>query len=245
MTCMQLRSFNNHGILAFQGFLERVKSSGVINEEDRLRLLQDAACTVPADDGIDMDASVSFKNRFAAGKYLYDKLGKRAIDMRGMRDMGLWAWLALFFVHQLFPEGKDGRRIVRKQRTLYIPDFSDFQRYYRHLLYGPFHIYREHREMPGIAMAVLCTPVNAPGEAVEELASRQHLIANSAVMKAATRLYVGADQKHKRGVARKNRGGVRRFAAVLMQFDLTYDLYQIDAADLIELLPPEFDEFKP
>lgn len=240
MTSMQLHKFNGHGIQKFREFLARAGSGGRIDEGIRRRLLQDDACTLAVDANIEMDESVLFKNRYAAAEHLFQKL--KGINNEHLRDTGLWAWLALFFVRQLCAEKNDRRIIGRDER--YIPDFADYRFYYRHLLYGPFHIYREHQEKPGIAMVVLCTPVHAPGDAVEALSARQHLITNPSVMSAATLLYV-ADGKHKRGAGRKDRGGARRFAAVLMQFNLTYDLYQITAAALIELLPPEFDEFAP
>ena len=235
---MQLRKFTDRGIAAFQEFLENARADGIISEEDRQNLLQNDSYTVPINPDVSIDDSVSFDNRFKAGEYLFRKLG----DINNQREAGMWAWLALLFIRHLCVE-KGGRRIIGRNER-YIPDFANWKLYYRHLLYGPFHIYKEHRTAPGKAMVVLCPPVNKPGDAVEALSSRQHLIANPTVMKAATALYV-KDGKHKRGAGRKDRGGTRRFATVLMQFDLTYDLYQISPADLIELLPREFDEFKP
>jgi hypothetical protein len=64
------------------------------------------------------------------------------------------------------------------ERARHIPDATNFLRYYRHLLAGPWRTYRTHRDDPGRARVVLCQPLHTPGDLVEQLASRQELVTN-------------------------------------------------------------------
>jgi hypothetical protein len=78
-----------------------------------------------------------------------------------------------------------------------------------------------------------------------ELAKRQELITNPAVVSAATRLYYDPSKgRLKRSGARGAPGTVRRFAEILTQLDVVWDLYSMSAEELIAMLPPEFDRFR-
>jgi hypothetical protein len=93
-------------------------------------------------------------------------------------------------------------------------------------------------------MAVLVTPVNSPGEVVEQVASNQEIVSNSTLMQVVTRLYLDSDgQLLKRGSGGNKGGSARRLAAVLAQFDLTWDTYAMTPSEIMELLPKEFDNF--
>ena len=76
---------------------------------------------------------------------------------------------------------------MRKPGALarHIPEPGNFQRYYRHLLAGPYRIYRAHRDDPQRALALLCQPLDSPGDVVEQLASRQELVTNRGIMELA------------------------------------------------------------
>jgi hypothetical protein len=87
--------------------------------------------------------------------------------------------------------------------------------------------------------------VRSPGDVVEQLASRQDLVRARGVMEATTRLYVDEKQALKRGAASKDKPATaRRLANVLGQLDLTYDLQSLEADEVLDLLPEEFDLFK-
>ena len=159
---------------------------------------------------------------------------------RFQRDLGFWAWLTVALFNQVCPLRPDGTR-PSKERVRYVPDFSDWRRYYRHLLASPWSIYRAHRDAPQNVMAVLCEPLDRPGDVVEQLTSRQELVSNPAVMSLATRLYYDPrGGTLRRGAGSKGRGSPRRLATVLDQFDVTYDLYTLTVDELAQLLPPEF-----
>jgi hypothetical protein len=126
-----------------------------------------------------------------------------------------------------------------------VPAVDDYKTYYRHLLAGPYRIYRAHQDDPSRVMAVLATAVEQPGDVVEQLASRQEIITSPPLMTAITTLYYRpAAGKLKSGAAGKGGGSARRLADVIQQFDLTWDVYGMDPSEFLTLLPSEFDRFK-
>lgn len=183
----------------------------------------------------------TFGTRFDVAEYLFARF--EAAGATGFEnDRGLWAWLALFYFDTLCPPDRKKRRNPGALAR-WVPD-SNFKRYYRHLLAGPYRIYRAYRREPEVARGLLCTPPNVMGEIVEQIASRQELVTNRAVMGTVTALYVNSAGTLKRGAGSKGGGSPRRLADVLSQFDLTYDLYSMNPSDLLTMLPKEFDRFK-
>ena len=121
---------------------------------------------------------------------------------------------------------------------------EDYRKYYRHLVAGPYLIYRAHRDNPSRVLAVLAGPVNQPGDIAEQLASRQEIVTNKAAMALATTLYISpSTQRPKKGAAGRGPGSARRFADILNQFDLTWDLYAMQVEAMLKMMPPEFKRF--
>ena len=231
---MKLRGFNESGI---EGF-DRFRGSSVLILDDLRQLLEDTACTVSL--GVDIQVEPrELPTRFAVGEYLYGLFENNPVS--GLdSDKGIWAWLSAFHFEQLRPpSGRLG------ERARWVPDVGNYQNYYRHLLAGPYQIYRAHRDDPQRAMALLVNPPYRPGDIAEQLASRQEYVTNNSVMEVATLLYVNEDGAPKRGAAGRGPGSARRLADILNQLDLTWDLYSLTPSKLLELLPSEFDQFKP
>ena len=243
MADLQLRSFDAEGIREFERIIDRARNGEKIPDSLRNELLESGPLTRVIAPRIRL-SPIQFANRLEAGNHLVHLLTGVASLVDSEDGKGMWAWLTLYFFDSVCPVDSDGKHVVGEQRELYIPDFTNFRRYYRHLLLGPFNICRAHSDNPERALAVLCPPVHRPGDVVESLASRQNLITSAPVMEAATALYVRNGQ-YKPHARRKNRGGARRFAAVMMQFDTTYDLDRIPVGKLLEILPHEFDDFRP
>jgi hypothetical protein len=236
---MKLRRLNDEGLQKMGEFLDSLTS-----ESRKLfpsALLNDDEFGTQVMPAVEVD-SMLFMNRFAAGKYLNEIFGKAEIqDLE--RDRGIWAWLALFYFDQLCKIGPNGSRVLG-ERARWIPATGNFRKYYRHLLAGPYRIYRAHRDNPESVRALLCTPLNSPGEVAEQLASRQELVTNKAIMEAATTLYFEPNAGSiKRGAATRGPGSARRFADVLNQFDMTWDLYSMTAPSVLAMLPNEFERF--
>lgn len=131
-------------------------------------------------------AKQRFATRAQLGDYLWNRLAPLpAAKVEGNR--GLWAWLSLFFFDQVCPERQDGTRRPG-QDYRHIPDF-DFRHRYRHLLYGPYAVYRRHR---GDAALVLAGPPHVEPALYQEIAARQDLIVSRGVIEALNLLYLDA-----------------------------------------------------
>lgn len=194
----------------------------------------------PVDD-IELE-KVDFKSRYEFACYLNDVFAN--INVSDIyNDIGLWSWLTVFYFENVFELKNDVYKIGDVAR--YIPEPNNFRKMYRHLLLGPYLIYRAHIDDPRRAMCVLTTKLNAPGEAVEQIASRQEIVVNHQIIQALTSLYYDENKMIlKKGAGKKSDGSVRRMVTLLDQFDLTYDLSCIYADDIINMLPKEFDKFK-
>ena len=92
---------------------------------------------------------------------------------------------------------------------------------------------------------MLTGSLHQPGEIAEQLTSRQDLVSSRTVMALATLLYLDpATHRPRRGSGSAGPGTPRRLAEVLAQLDVTQDIYGMDVARLLGLLPGEFARFR-
>lgn len=237
---MKLSKFNEAGIAHFAQFVARIRAGEPLVPPKVL--LTDPELAIEVCDA-DVDAAQIFPSRFQCGEYLHALLS--GLDHSLQRDIGLWAWLSVAFFEQMCPADSAGKRKVG-ENARYIPVPTSFQKFYRHLLVGPFLIYRAHADAPDRARALLASSISTPGDIVEQLASRQELVTNRSVVAVATALYVDPESHLlKRGAGGKGAGSPRRLADFVNQVDLTYDLYAMEVGEMLTLLPKEFERFKP
>lgn len=236
-----LRRLTQAGITRFEQYLATLRGGGTAAPPT------DALTSVSDSEALDTEIEIedrAFASRLEWAQYVDEKLegkGLKNVD----RDVGLWSWLALFYVQQLLPSKKNGRRQLG-ELALWVPQINDFRRYYRHLLVGPYRIYRAHRTKPENALILLGGPFGSHGEMVEQFASRLEIVTNRGLIESVTTLYWDTKgKKMKRGAGGKDAGSARRLADVLLQFDVTWDLYSLPADKLLNLLPKEFAKFKP
>jgi len=235
-----LKSFNQDGIDRAHAFLDWISSNP--NSEPDLSFLNDESL-VEQKFGVEFNPKKKFPNRLGLAKYIYGKLSQCEIE-NPERNKGLWVWLSLLYFDQLCPPNSKG---VRKpgERARWIPDLTSWMRYYRHLVVGPYRIFAAHKDEPELLVAILANDPSTSGDLYEQIASRQQLITNRNVVETINRLYFDEKKKKlKRGAGGKEKGGARRLADTLNQFDLTYDLYSVDTDTLVKLLPNEFSRFK-
>jgi hypothetical protein len=185
-----------------------------------------------------MLARREFGTRFELAEYLHKRFSES--DFRPQRlDAALWAWIACFYFREICPVSRGIPQPGSAPR--WIPLSSDWRRYYRHLVAGPYGIYHAHRDAPTRALAVLCQRPGRPGDLVEQLASRQQVVTNPMIMQVATDWFVDPTTgQQRRNANSKGPGGPRRFIDVVSQFDLTWDLSMISAAEFRARLPQEF-----
>lgn len=233
---IKLRQFNEEGLRVFERFIDSCSTNAPKPYPDNA--LFDTLYSEPV--GIDIAIERrKFGTRLELAEHLY-KLFESANFHPSLSETKIWAWLACFFFQEICPKKKGGSwnpgNISR-----WVPRSNDFRTYYRHLIAGPYFIYRAHNDDPSRAMAVLCQLPGRPGDLVEQLASRQQIITNPAIMQIATDWFVDPSTgKQNRYANSKRTGGARRFISVLAQYDVTWDLSIMSADELRELLPSEF-----
>ena len=237
---MKLRQLNDAGIEDFGTFLDRLKEeptatapTEILVDPEKTELF---AYSVEVEDR-------PFSTRFDAAKYLYERFvdaGVSDIDL----GKGVWAWLTLFWFDRIRPAAGKYPRNWPGERARWIPALTDRRKFYRHVLAGPWRAYRFHRDNPERARVLLCGQLHKPGEVSEQILSRQELVTNRGLVELATRMYFDPVLgKLRRGAATKTRGSARRYAEVINQFDVTWDLYAMSADEIAALLPVEFNRF--
>ena len=237
---MKLHRFNRDGVAAFSNYRARLTLDPAL--EPPAELLSDPALTELVASDVEV-APRQFANRLEAGRFLNELMDAAKVQSPE-RVQGLWTWLTLFYFDEVCPSDGNGRRNPKDEARL-IPLLDNHQRFYRHLLVGPFLIVRAHRSQPERAIAMLCNPLWKPGEIVEQLASRKELVTNHAVADVATKLYYDpATGSFKRGAGSDVKGAARRLAALFNQLDLTFYLYGMTCDEMLALLPKEFDRFR-
>jgi hypothetical protein len=235
-----LRRFTPEGIARFEAVLDEIEERGDANVD---AVLLDDSLTERLSDQDILEVQ-RFESRLDAGRYLYQTfrpLESKLTDLE--RDRGLWTWLGGAWIDMFAPLA-GGRRVLKGRPRWVL--YTDHRKYYRHILAGPYRIYRAHRDHPENAMALLANPVAQPGELVEQFASRQQIVSNPNLLQAITRLYYDHDSgKLKRGHGGKGPGSPRRLAQdILPQFDLTWDIYGMHPDEILALLPAaEFKRF--
>jgi hypothetical protein len=231
-----VRRLTEKGVERFRDYLKELREGG--NAIPPRSLLTDSETS----ESFSLTISIEhhpFIMRIEVARYLAGLFG----EIKGLEeDVGLWSWLSLFYFDQVCPAGYDGTRSPgRDYRHILEPGYLYG---HRHLLGGPFVVYRQHGEP---ARLLLCTKINRENLFHHELASRQTFISNPTIIEAASRLYFDdRAQRPKRGAqeSKSGPGTLRRFVDVIQQLELNYDLYSMSAAALVGLLPTEFDEWR-
>ena len=235
----RLRTLTRDGLREFQEYLSRARSGS--DEEPPFDILWSAGFSTRASALVELSRAREFADRLEFGLYLANLLG--GMPEEEADGGGLWTWLALYYFDRLCPKQRGVRRVLADHRYV-LPletGAQDYRRYYRHLVATPFRLVRMHGP---VARAFLRTPLPVHGDYAEQLAARQEIVSNRAVVEAADCLYYsdkGSGGLKVGAVDRSRPGNVRRLIAVMQQLDLTYDLYGMTADDILSLLPDEFD----
>lgn len=234
-----VRTLNEKGIQILREYLAELRIG--LTGPAPVELLEDPGYTAKMKEGLEFE-KLSFDSKLDMAKYLFEKfqnLPSSQID----QNIGLWSWLSLYYFDLVCPLNNAGKRNPG-QDCRHILDL-DFRRYYRHLLNGPYNIFRFHGER---APLLLSGPLDKPSKFYEELSSRQGFVTNKGVIEAANLLYYDPRRKGPKsgaGGPTRKPGRLLRFIDVVQQLDLTYDLFSMKGEEVLTLLPSEFDEWIP
>jgi len=237
MAKIPLRRFNSAGIEVAGQQLDLIKAGHSVDLED-LIVSHQFTEKIGSNNSVEVK---KFANRMECARYFNELIDAHSSQIPNPEsDKGLWTWLAIVFRDQLYKSGRNKIGAIER----WIPS-TDYKRYYRHLLAGPYFIYKTHEDDPDRALSILCSPVSTPGELVEHIQSTKDIVKFPSIMEAVTKLYYDPNTGSlKRGAGSKNKGGARRFPSVLAQFDLTFDFYGMTPEQILALLPAEFDRFR-
>lgn len=193
-----------------------------------------------------------FANRREAGAYLQPRLaplGARRIT----GNYALWSWLGMFYLEQAAGRyASSGRLRVSASDVAYLLDPQGGGRGasqgHRHRLMAAYEIYARHGER---AWCMLDQPLSSMEHFAERLLGAPLLFNAPGIVDLAHLLYAdrraGGYKQGFQGTGKEQRppGGLVRLIDVLNQLSMTYDVYGMAASQLLPLLPPEFDGWKP
>lgn len=236
---MLLRKLNQSGIDTFRSYLANARitpnlpTPSILEDDQQSEVIGPDSGAIPP----------SFINRMDFADWLHNLCQQHSWNAP-RRDEGFWSWLTLLLFDHVCPADSSGRRTIRED-AWYLPAFEDSRRHYRHVLFGSYEVYYQYRDDPETAAVLLSVGLTTLGHFWFQLASRQELLTNPAVVAAATSLYMDrSSRKAKRGATTQNPGAIFRFVKVLNQLDRVWDLRLKGASGILDLLPAEFDKFK-
>ena len=249
---MKLRRFTDAGVAKTRAFLAAVKESNDVDAVTlggqpftRATLLSSPAYSdaIPALADLDLDETRTFDTTFAFCEY-FDSLIHDHNPQAYREDVGFWTWLAMVYLPQLV-KAKGGK--VQMGNTIRYIFSLKFTESHRHLLASPFYIYELYSSTPKACKCVLWNKLWAHSEIHEQIAARQPIIQNPALMQCVYSLYFDDERNClKRGGGGSGPGSPRRFIVAVDQFARTRDFFDLsDANEFLKILPTEFDRFNP
>lgn len=232
---MKLRRFNHSGVDAFRRRLSELRQAPATAAP--LELLDDERLTEVMVPELQIEGSV-FETRREAANYL-------SMVLQGLRpeqvavDAGLWTWLSLLFFDSVCPV-VDGQRVVRNDYH-YIFEPRNSRHFYRHLLFIAWQILRL---APRWNTLLLRSRPSSLDKITTEVLKRLYLTRIPCIFEVLERLYWDPERRRPRaGItgSRVTAGNLtHRLPLRISQLEKNYDLVDLNAEQLIELLGEEF-----
>ncbi|GFM91114.1 hypothetical protein [Pseudomonas cichorii] len=240
MEMLQMRSFKPEGIDQARVWLGEARKA--FNGKVTPGLLDSPTFTQPAGSLIPAEifGPGAFNTKLSLAKALDKAIKTSGLDEKALEnDQGFWSWMAIQFADRFVTtKGSFG------EDALWVYEYGNWRKVYRHKMAPLWLVYRSHRENPQCLQAVLSIPVNKTGEVFEQMMSRKWIVLSPGIMTLVTKLYF-EEQKGilKKGSGGKGEGAARRLSTVLDQLRLTYDIEDLSWDALAEMLPNDFKRF--
>lgn len=229
-----LSHFTDDGVVAFARWLQAGAAGRVPSD-----LLSDPSFSTPIGQ-IEL-SDRTFDDRYSFGEYLVSLLSpfdKYTISY----NRNLWTWLAAYYFEQICPPDESGLRQLRREYAYIL----DSKNYFRHLVRMPWYLVGTHGQTARFLLTPLQTsdpaPLSRQSYLLDQLATRQMVIASPTLVGAAERLY--SDPRTGRPIrgtaGARGRGSPRRLAIVANQLSLTFDIRDMPVERFLKLLPEEF-----
>ena len=191
-----------------------------------------------------------FANRREVGEYLQPLLLPIGVG-RIAGNQALWSWLGMFYLNQATVPDHGGNPRPSATDAAYLLSLESVSDTtgYRHRLMAAYDIYFRHCEN---AWCMLDQPVYRMEHFTALLYGSPTLFNSVGVVELAHLLYADrTSRRYKPGIVGAGRrgnhapGGLSRLVSVLNQLYMTYDVYGMTAQQLLDLLPAEFEQWKP
>lgn len=233
----ELRKLNKRGCDEFSAFLEELKKGA--QGAAPLRLLTNPDTSEPLEKSIEPGPG-QFKDKYSLGLHLKSLLSE--FDMASIDyDGGLWSALALHWFDFLCPEVSGKRKILEKEKYIFNLEYN---KYYRHLIRTPWQLVQNFGDK---SRFLLTSSPSVHSELLEQVAGRQQLLSSEQIIGVVGRLYFDeGKERPKPGFSGREGGGTaRRLGIVLSQFEMTHAPELMTEEAIMDLLPSEFDRWKP
>ncbi len=250
---IKLASLTESATDEMKQFLMRIKSGGAEDPPYHLLEGEDNVVVVRLSVGeVTIETSQRITTRGDLAEYLSQFIEGPEDLSKLLDDKGTGAFLALAFFETVCPRNPDGTwRITQiekgknKDISRYIPNLSDRQRFYRHLVMGPLAIFALHGH---IGRIFLCQPAQVHPDTMEQIASREEVMLNGNLIELADRLYWDEVKEDVKVGTTDNApvpdGALRRFVgpgSFCEQYGTVYDFWNMSTDEISEILPDEFD----
>jgi len=232
---MRLRRFNDKGIGEFRQHLQELRQNP--RTPIKIELLESSKLTNAVRPSIEVEEKY-FQTKGDAARFLTHLLSPIETSIVE-KDVGLWSWLALFFLPSICPI-ESGVMVVRNDYH-YIFEPDNMRHFYRHLLFLPWQIQKlapEHNRL------LLRSSVRIRDAVTTEVMKRLYFTRIPCIFEVLDRLYWdepnGRPRKGITGAKVQSGDLVHRLPIRIRQLEKTYDLISLNADQLIELLGDEF-----
>jgi hypothetical protein len=233
---VKIRQFNRDGLSEFKRFLADARENP--RHPVRRELLEDDRLTELIVPAVEVQPR-SLPRREDAARCLKDLL-KPLGDKAVVRNAGLWSWLTLFFFDEVCPAAGGQRLVKNDYHYLYEP--ANARHSYRHLL---FIAWRVQQVAGSHTQLFLRGPLSTLDKMTSEVFKRLYLLRIRCLFEVLERLYWDAERGRPRSGcvdSQRVRPGdlTHRLPSRIRQLEKTYDLLDMTADQLLELLGDEF-----
>jgi len=238
---LSLRRFTDYGLSEVERLLSSSSDStgsaltALLTRDDLTEMISDVSDITPQD----------FENRWECGKFFHEliELKRAQIKRDPETDRGLWTWLAVAWFNYLKKPGANNGAVWQVERWVLGLRWS---RYYKHLLAGPWIVFRKYSDSPDFCKVLLLPEITKPGHDISEhFLCKYELVNSPGFVAVVSDLYMRADgEGYKKGMQGNGKGTIKRLRLYTGQLELTYDLMSLTKERILNLLPSEFDRFR-
>ena len=234
-----LRQLTDIGIERARDVLEEMRTSPAPVDAPHA-LLFDSLYSQPLVDAPELEAR-RFETRRDAAEYLAPLLAP--IVHRAADHAGIWSWLGMFYLRGTLWDQHDRMRPRNwPETTAFIFDRSgrSWQRRYRHYLWSSWRLHQAHGER---AAYLLDRDLSEFSNLTSRALGYSRVFNSVGIVPLMLMLYTaGGSQKPRH---RHGRGGLEHLIRVIDQLERTHDIYGMTVNQLLNILPPDFDHWKP